>query len=157
MRQAIFLPAFDGLADPDRVVELAVHAEAPGGTVSSCGTISCTAEPVRDILDPYLCLAAVPRATSGIRLGPMVTPLVRGVRQCCPPGRHSVTSCHTARLVLGFGIGDDGGPGGELSAFGETLDPSPEGGRSARASRSFRDCCRARQSITRVSSSAPWT
>jgi len=33
MRQAIFLPPFDGLAEPDRLVELAVAAESVGWDV----------------------------------------------------------------------------------------------------------------------------
>jgi alkanesulfonate monooxygenase SsuD/methylene tetrahydromethanopterin reductase-like flavin-dependent oxidoreductase (luciferase family) len=127
MRQAIFLPAFDGLADPDRVVDLAVQAEAAGWDGFFLWDHLLYAEPVRDILDPYLCLAAVARATSDIQLGPMVTPLVR--RRPAVLARQAVTLdlLSHGRLVLGFGIGDDGGPGGELSAFGETLDSVARG------------------------------
>ena len=127
MRQGIFLPAFDEMADPDHLVELAVAAEASGWDGFFLWDHLLYSEPVRDILDPYLCLAAVARATSSIKLGPMVTPLVR--RRPPVVARQAVTLdlLSHGRLILGFGIGDDGGPGGELSAFGETLDPVARG------------------------------
>ncbi len=127
MRQALFLPAFDALADPDRLVEIAVQAEAASWDGFFLWDHLSYAEPVRDILDPYLCLAAVARATSSMRLGPMVTPLVR--RRPAVVARQAVTLdlLSHGRLVLGFGSGDDGGPGGELSAFGEMLDAGTRG------------------------------
>lgn len=127
MRRALFLPAFDGLADPDRLVELAVRAEEAGWDGFFVWDHLLYAEPVRDILDPYVCLGAIAQATSRIILGPMVTPLIR--RRPAVVARQAVTLelLSHGRLVLGFGIGDDGGPGGELSAFGETLDPVARG------------------------------
>lgn len=127
MRRALFLPAFDGLADPDRLIELAVRAEAAGWDGFFLWDHLLYAEPVRDILDPYVCLGAIAHATSRITLGPMVTPLVR--RRPAVVARQAVTLelLSHGRLVLGFGIGDDGGPGGELSAFGETVDPVARG------------------------------
>ncbi|MGA3354151.1 MAG: LLM class flavin-dependent oxidoreductase [Acidimicrobiales bacterium] len=127
MHRALFLPAFDGLADPDRLVELAVRAEAAGWDGFFLWDHLLYAEPVRDILDPYVCLGAIAQATSRIMLGPMVTPLVR--RRPAVVARQAVTLelLSHGRLVLGFGIGDDGGPGGELSAFGETLDAVARG------------------------------
>lgn len=127
MRQALFLPAFDGLADPDRLVELAVRAEAAGWEGFFLWDHLLYAEPVRDILDPYVSLAAIAQATSSIQLGPMVTPLPR--RRPAVVARQAVTLdlLSHGRLVLGFGIGDDGGPGGELSAFGEIVDAAARG------------------------------
>ena len=57
----------------------------------------------------------------------MVTPLVR--RRPAVVARQAVTLdlLSHSRLVLGFGSGDDGGPGGELSAFGEILDAITRG------------------------------
>ncbi|MGD0439005.1 MAG: LLM class flavin-dependent oxidoreductase [Acidimicrobiales bacterium] len=127
MRRALFLPAFDGLADPDRLVHLAVQAEFAGWDGFFLWDHLLYAEPVRDILDPYVCLAAIAQATSRIQLGPLVTPLVR--RRPAVVARQAVTLdlLSHGRLVLGFGIGDDGGPPGELSAFGEILDAAARG------------------------------
>ena len=77
------------------------------------------AEPVRDILDPYVCLGAIAASDVDHELGPMVTPLVR--RRPAVLARQALTFdlLSHGRLVLGLGIGDDGGPGGELSGFGE--------------------------------------
>ncbi len=127
MRHGLFLPAFDGLADPDCLVELAVEAEAAGWDGFFLWDHLLYAEPVRDILDPYVCLGAIAQATASIALGPMVTPLVR--RRPAVVARQALTLelLSHGRLVLGFGIGDDGGPGGELSAFGETLETAARG------------------------------
>lgn len=127
MRRGLFLPAFDELADPDRLVELALRAEASGWDGFFLWDHLLYSEPVRDILDPYVSLAAIAQATSRLQLGPMVTPLVR--RRPAVVARQAATLdlLSHGRLVLGFGIGDDGGPDGELSAFGEILDAAARG------------------------------
>jgi alkanesulfonate monooxygenase SsuD/methylene tetrahydromethanopterin reductase-like flavin-dependent oxidoreductase (luciferase family) len=118
MRQALFLPAFDGMADPNRVVQLAQAAEASGWDGFFLWDHLLYGPRVRDILDPYICLAAVAAATSTIEIGPMVTPLVR--RRPAVLARQAVTLdlLSHGRLVLGLGIGDDGL--GELSSFRDT-------------------------------------
>jgi alkanesulfonate monooxygenase SsuD/methylene tetrahydromethanopterin reductase-like flavin-dependent oxidoreductase (luciferase family) len=127
VHRALFLPAFDELADPKNLVELAVRAEGAGWDGFFLWDHLLYAEPVRDILDPYVAMGAIAQATSTIRIGPMVTPLVR--RRPAVVARQAVTLdlLSEGRLILGFGIGDDGGPGGELSAFGEVLDASSRG------------------------------
>lgn len=126
MRRGLFLPPFDGLAHPDQLVELAVRAESSGWDGFFLWDHLLYAPPVRDILDPYVCLAAVAAATSTIQLGPMVTPLIR--RRPAVVARQAVTLdlLSHGRLVLGFGIGDDGGKG-ELSSFGEITDAPTRG------------------------------
>ncbi len=127
MRHALFLPPFDEFADPAQLIELAVLAESTGWDGFFLWDHLLYSEPVHDILDPYVCLGAIAQATSKIHLGPMVTPLVRRRPQVV--ARQAVTLDHFSRgrLILGFGIGDDGGPGGELSAFAETLDARVRG------------------------------
>ncbi|MHB8379885.1 MAG: LLM class flavin-dependent oxidoreductase [Acidimicrobiales bacterium] len=126
MRRGLFLPPFDGLAHPDQLVELAVSAESSGWDGFFLWDHLLYAPPVRDILDPYVCLAAVAGATSTMQLGPMVTPLIR--RRPAVVARQAVTLdlLSHGRLVLGFGIGDDGGQG-ELSSFGEITDAPTRG------------------------------
>lgn len=126
MRHGLFLPPFDGLADPERLVELAVAAEDVGWDGFFLWDHLLYSPPVRDILDPYVCLAAIAAATSTIQLGPMVTPLIR--RRPAVVARQAVTLDRLShgRLILGFGIGDDGG-GGELSSFAEMVDAPTRG------------------------------
>ncbi|HEV7958536.1 MAG TPA: LLM class flavin-dependent oxidoreductase, partial [Acidimicrobiales bacterium] len=125
MRHALFLPAFDGLADPARVVELAVAAESSGWDGFFLWDHLLYGPRVRDILDPYTCLAAVAAATSTIELGPMVTPLVR--RRPAVLARQAVTLdlLSHGRLVLGLGIGDDFA--GELSSFRDAVEAPTRG------------------------------
>jgi alkanesulfonate monooxygenase SsuD/methylene tetrahydromethanopterin reductase-like flavin-dependent oxidoreductase (luciferase family) len=125
MRHALFLPAFDGLADPDRIVQLAQAAETSGWDGLFLWDHLLYGPRVRDILDPYICLAAIAAATSTIQLGPMVTPLIR--RRPAVLARQAVTLdlLSHGRLVLGLGIGDDGV--GELSSFGDTVDAPTRG------------------------------
>ena len=127
MRHALFLPPFDDLADPEHLIELAVLAESTGWDGFFLWDHLLYSPPVRDILDPYVSLGAIAQVTSHIHLGPMVTPLVRRRPQVV--ARQAVTLDHFSRgrLILGFGIGDDGGPGGELSAFAENLDARVRG------------------------------
>lgn len=125
MRHAVFLPAFDGLADPQRLVELAVAAEASGWDGFFLWDHLLYGSRVRDILDPYICLAAAATATSTIQLGPMVTPLAR--RRPAVLARQAVTLdlLSGGRLVLGLGIGDDYVR--EFSSFADAADPRVRG------------------------------
>jgi alkanesulfonate monooxygenase SsuD/methylene tetrahydromethanopterin reductase-like flavin-dependent oxidoreductase (luciferase family) len=81
---------------------------------------------VREIADPWICLAAMAAATSRIVLGPMVTPLPRRRPAVVARQAASLQRLSRGRLVLGFGIGDDGGIG-ELTRFGEELDARRRG------------------------------
>ena len=127
MRHALFLPPFDDLAHPDHLIELAVAAEAAGWDGLFLWDHLLYSAPVRDILDPYVSLGAIAQATTKIQLGPMVTPLVRRRPQVVARQAVTLDLFSHGRLVLGFGIGDDGGPGGELSAFAENLDARVRG------------------------------
>jgi alkanesulfonate monooxygenase SsuD/methylene tetrahydromethanopterin reductase-like flavin-dependent oxidoreductase (luciferase family) len=126
VRRGIFLPPFDDFARPDRLVELALLAERSGWDGIFLWDHLLYSEPVEEILDPYICLAAMAAATTTIQLGPMVTPLIR--RRPAVVARQAVTLdlLSNGRLVLGFGIGDDGGKG-ELSRFGEETDAASRG------------------------------
>lgn len=122
MRHALFVPPFDGLAEPDAMVELAQAAEEAGWDGLFVWDHLLYAAPVRDILDPYVCLGAVAATTSRLVIGPMVTPLSRRRPAVLARQVMSVERLSRGRMVLGLGLGDDGGPGGELSGFGEVTD-----------------------------------
>lgn len=126
VRRALFVPAFDPLADPRVMAQLAVEAEQAGWDGLFVWDHLLYAEPVQRIADPWICLAAMAARTERLLMGPMVTPLPRRRPQVVAKQAVSLDQLCDGRLVLGFGLGDDGGArpggGGELSAFGEVLD-----------------------------------
>jgi len=78
-------------------------------------------EPVVDVADPWITLAAMATATERIRLGPMVTPLAR--RRPVKVARETATLDRLSggRLTLGVGLGSDRFAS-EYSITGEELD-----------------------------------
>lgn len=126
MRHALFLPPFGELADPRALADLAAAAEGHrwDGFFLWDHILRPPNEPA-EIADVWVALAAVAVVTTTIRLGPMVTPIVR--RRPQKLAREAVTLDHLSRgrLTVGLGLGVDGG--GELSAFGEVLDPPTRG------------------------------
>ncbi len=126
MKHALFLPPFDGLADAERMADLAVLAEEAGWDGFFVWDHLRYRAPVRDIIDPYLCLALMAARTSRITLGPMVTPLIRRRPQVLARQAVTLDRLSKGRLVMGFGIGDDY-PGGELACFGELTDAAKRG------------------------------
>lgn len=121
MRHGLFFPAFDALSDPGVVVEVAVRAEAAGWDGVFLWD-HLLYEGIERIADPWIVLAAVATATQRLQLGTMVTPLTR--RRPSVLARQAVTldQLSGGRLILGFGLGDDGRVR-ELSSFGEVADP----------------------------------
>jgi alkanesulfonate monooxygenase SsuD/methylene tetrahydromethanopterin reductase-like flavin-dependent oxidoreductase (luciferase family) len=121
MRQGVFFPPFDGVADPHRLVELAQVAEKAGWDGIFLWDHMVYAGGVTKILDPYIALAAIASATTTIQLGATVTPLNRRRPQVVARQAVTLDLLSNGRLILGFGIGDDG-ESGELSKFGESTD-----------------------------------
>jgi alkanesulfonate monooxygenase SsuD/methylene tetrahydromethanopterin reductase-like flavin-dependent oxidoreductase (luciferase family) len=126
VQQGLFFPAFDGVADPHRLVELAQAAESAGWDGIFLWDHLLYAGGVTEILDPYIALAAIACATSTIQLGAMVTPLNRRRPQVVARQAVTLDLLSKGRLILGFGIGDDG-ESGELSKFGEATDAKVRG------------------------------
>jgi alkanesulfonate monooxygenase SsuD/methylene tetrahydromethanopterin reductase-like flavin-dependent oxidoreductase (luciferase family) len=126
LRHALYLPPFEELADPHVMVDLAVAAAARGWEgVFLWDHVLRPPDESRAVADVWIQLAAVAAATSTIRLGPMVTPVVR--RRPQKLAREAVTLDHLSRgrLTLGLGLGVDSG--GELSRFGEVVDARQRG------------------------------
>ncbi|HVA70209.1 MAG TPA: LLM class flavin-dependent oxidoreductase [Acidimicrobiales bacterium] len=126
MKHGLFLPPFDGLADAEGIADLAVLAEETGWDGFFLWDHLRYPAPVRDILDPYVCLGVMAARTSRITLGPMVTPLIRRRPQVVARQAVTLDRLSKGRLVMGFGIGDDY-PGGELACFGELTDAAVRG------------------------------
>jgi alkanesulfonate monooxygenase SsuD/methylene tetrahydromethanopterin reductase-like flavin-dependent oxidoreductase (luciferase family) len=121
MRSGLFVPLFDELADPALVARLSAKAEEAGWDGVFVWDHVRWREPVRDVVDPQITLAAIAVATERIRLGPMVTPLAR--RRPVKVARETATLDRLSggRLTLGVGLGSDEF-GSEYSITGEELD-----------------------------------
>jgi alkanesulfonate monooxygenase SsuD/methylene tetrahydromethanopterin reductase-like flavin-dependent oxidoreductase (luciferase family) len=115
------MPLFDALADPAVVARLSAEAEEAGWHGVFVWDNLRYSEPVVDVADPWITLAAMAAATERIRLGPMVTPLAR--RRPVKVARETVTLDRLSggRLTLGVGLGSDRFAG-EYSITGEELD-----------------------------------
>jgi alkanesulfonate monooxygenase SsuD/methylene tetrahydromethanopterin reductase-like flavin-dependent oxidoreductase (luciferase family) len=121
MRSGLFLPPFDALADPAVVARLSAEAEEAGWHGVFVWDNLRFQEPVVDVADPWIALAAMATATERIRLGPMVTPLAR--RRPVKVARETATLDRLSggRLTLGVGLGSDRFAS-EYSITGEELD-----------------------------------
>jgi alkanesulfonate monooxygenase SsuD/methylene tetrahydromethanopterin reductase-like flavin-dependent oxidoreductase (luciferase family) len=121
LRSALWLPLFDGLADPAVVARLAGEAEGAGWHGVFVWDHVRWRAPVRQVADAWITLAAIATATERVRLGPMVTPLAR--RRPVKVARETTTLDRLSggRLTLGVGLGSDRF-GGELSKTGEEID-----------------------------------
>ena len=121
MRSGLFLPLFDPLADPAVVARLSAEAEEAGWHGVFVWDNLRYVEPVVEVADPWITLAAMATATERIRLGPMVTPLAR--RRPVKVARETATLDRLSggRLTLGVGLGSDRFAS-EYSITGEELD-----------------------------------
>jgi alkanesulfonate monooxygenase SsuD/methylene tetrahydromethanopterin reductase-like flavin-dependent oxidoreductase (luciferase family) len=121
VRSGLFLPPFDELADPGIVALLSAQAEEAGWHGVFVWDHVRWREPVVDVADAWITLAAIATSTERIRLGPMVTPLAR--RRPVKVARETATldRLSQGRLTLGIGLGSDRF-GNEYSMTGEELD-----------------------------------
>ena len=121
MRSGLFLPLFDQLADPALVARFAGEAEEVGWHGVFVWDHVRWREPVVEVADPWITLAAIATSTAGVRLGPMVTPLAR--RRPVKVARETATLDRLSggRLTLGVGLGSDEF-GSEYSMTGEETD-----------------------------------
>ncbi|NEB02737.1 LLM class flavin-dependent oxidoreductase [Streptomyces sp. SID13726] len=121
LRSALWLPLFDGLADPMAVARLAAEAEEAGWDGVFVWDHLRWRAPVGHVADPWITLTAIATATERLRFGPMVTPLAR--RRPAKVAKETATLDRLSggRLTLGVGLGSDRFAG-ELSATGEELD-----------------------------------
>jgi alkanesulfonate monooxygenase SsuD/methylene tetrahydromethanopterin reductase-like flavin-dependent oxidoreductase (luciferase family) len=126
MRHGIYLPPFNLLADPHQLISLAVLGEERGWDgFFLWDHVFRRPEQAPDVADAWMALAGVACATHRLRLGAMVTPLARRRPQVL--ARQVVTLDHLSagRAVVGLGLGVDST--GELSRFGEIVDPAERG------------------------------
>ena len=126
MRSGLWFPLFDELAEPATVARLAAEAEGAGWHGIFVWDQLRWREPIRDVADPWITLAAIATATEKVSLGPMVTPLAR--RRPAKVARETATLDRLSggRLILGVGLGADRFAG-EFSKTGEQLDDRVRG------------------------------
>jgi alkanesulfonate monooxygenase SsuD/methylene tetrahydromethanopterin reductase-like flavin-dependent oxidoreductase (luciferase family) len=126
MRHGLFIPAFDELASPHRLIELAQAAERAQWDGLFLWDHLTYSAPVRELLDPFVCLSAIATETSRLALGPLVTPITR--RSLAVVARQATTLdlLSKGRFVLGIGLGDDPELG-ERSRMGEFADGKARG------------------------------
>ncbi|MEM9202319.1 MAG: LLM class flavin-dependent oxidoreductase [Actinomycetota bacterium] len=125
MRHAVFVAPFGPLADPAAMLDVATAIEDSGWDALFLWDHVLRRDPTVDVADPWVLLGAIAAATDRIRLGPMVTPIVR--RRLVKLARESVTvdALSNGRLTLGLGLGVD--TSGELSKLGEAVDAIERG------------------------------
>jgi alkanesulfonate monooxygenase SsuD/methylene tetrahydromethanopterin reductase-like flavin-dependent oxidoreductase (luciferase family) len=121
-RRAIFVAPFEELSEPALVAELAGSAERRGWDGFFVWDHVAYSEPVREIADPWVTLAAVAVATRRLTIGPLVTPLAR--RRPHQLARETVTLDRLSggRLVLGVGLGSERTGEFDPDRFGEEGD-----------------------------------
>jgi alkanesulfonate monooxygenase SsuD/methylene tetrahydromethanopterin reductase-like flavin-dependent oxidoreductase (luciferase family) len=126
MRHALYLPPFGPLSDPAALADLARGAEDRGwdGVFLWDHILRPAPEPP-ELADATVCLAAMAVATGRLRLGPMVTPLVRRRPQKVAREIATLDRLAAGRITLGLGLGVDSG--GELTRFGEITDARARG------------------------------
>jgi alkanesulfonate monooxygenase SsuD/methylene tetrahydromethanopterin reductase-like flavin-dependent oxidoreductase (luciferase family) len=119
VKRGISIPNFGEYATPQRVVELAMTAEASGwdGFFLWDHIVVASQMPVAD---PWTLLAAIAYATEQIEMGPMVTPLPRRRPWVVSRQATSLDALSNGRLILGVGIGFP--PKEEFGTFGEPMD-----------------------------------
>jgi alkanesulfonate monooxygenase SsuD/methylene tetrahydromethanopterin reductase-like flavin-dependent oxidoreductase (luciferase family) len=126
MRYALYLPPFGELSDPRALADIAAAAEASGwdGVFLWDHVLRPPSEPA-EIADPWIAMAAMAVATSTLRIGPMITPLVRRRPHVVARETMTLDLLSGGRVTLGLGLGVDSG--GELSKFGELVDAVARG------------------------------
>src|SRR3954449_3380156 len=77
MRSGLYLPLFESLPHPAMVARWSAEAEEAGWHGVFVWDHIRWHEPVVEVADPWITLAAIATATPSVRVGPMVTPLAR--------------------------------------------------------------------------------
>ncbi len=124
LKHGLQLAPFGYFSDPNRLIELAMLAEDHGWDGIYLWDHVRRNE-TDAIADPWVALAAIATVTSSIRIGPLITPIVR--RRPIKLATEVVTLDRLSggRVTLGLGLGVD--TSGELSRFGEVVDPRQRG------------------------------
>src|SRR5215212_5822074 len=102
-RRGIFVAAFEELAEPRVVAELAVRAEAAGWDGFFLWDHVDYRPPVSALADPWVCLAGIAYATERVLIGPLITPLARRRTHKLARETVSLDRLSGGRLIFGAG------------------------------------------------------
>ena len=130
VRTALWLPIFDGLADPITVARLS-GGRGGGGVGRGLRLDHLRWRQPVAVADPWITMAAIASATESLRFGPTVSPLARR-RPAKVARTATLDRLSGGRLTLGVGLGSDRFAG-ELSRTGEELPRSHPGGHARRS------------------------
>jgi alkanesulfonate monooxygenase SsuD/methylene tetrahydromethanopterin reductase-like flavin-dependent oxidoreductase (luciferase family) len=125
MKHGIFVPNFGPFGDAAVMADLARRTEEAGWDGIFVWDHVLRHEGDFDLVDPWVALTAMAVATDRVTIGPMITPLPRRRPWNVAKTAVNVDRLSGGRLVLGVGIGSDGGR--EFSGFGEEADPRSRG------------------------------
>jgi alkanesulfonate monooxygenase SsuD/methylene tetrahydromethanopterin reductase-like flavin-dependent oxidoreductase (luciferase family) len=120
-RSGLYVPLFDELADPSVVARLAAEADEAGWDGFFVWDHIRWREPVVEVADTQIALAAIAIATERIRFGPLVIPLARRRPAKVARETAALDRLSGGRLTLGVGLGSDEF-GQEYLTTGEELD-----------------------------------
>ena len=122
VRFGVSLPIF---AEPDRLVELAVVAEAAGWDgVFLWDHLTAGPGLADDVADPWVLLGAIAARTQRVTLGPLITPLARRRPWVVAREITTLDRLSGGRAILGVGLG---WPDDDFSRFGDVTDPRERG------------------------------
>ena len=133
-RRAIFVAPFDELAEPGRVLDLAVRAEERGWDGFFVWDHVAYAPPVRALADPWVTLAAIAARTEKLIIGPMVTPWPGAARTSSPARPSRSTGSAAAGSCSGSGSAVTGAVSSPRSASARRAIPRPAPGCSTTGS-----------------------
>jgi len=122
-RHGIFVAPFEELSEPRLVAELAARAEERGWDGFFLWDHVVYREPVHDVADPWVTLAAVAVATRRLTIGPLVTPVARRRPHKLARETATLDRLSEGRLVLGVGLGSERTGEFDPDRFGEEGDP----------------------------------
>lgn len=146
MRWGIDICTLGDPAEPERIVELAMAAEAAGWEAVFVWDHLAFAWGVPSV-DSWVVLAAMAQATTRIRLGTAVTPLPRRRPAVVASAVATLDRLSGGRVVLGAGIG---GVPAEFTAFGQQDDARVRARMLDEALGSSRRCGKGGRSVMRV-------
>ncbi|HWL43710.1 MAG TPA: LLM class flavin-dependent oxidoreductase [Ilumatobacter sp.] len=128
MRHGLYLAPFEELAEPAVLAELGVAAEQHGWDgLFMWDHVYRPPEETTLIGDTWISAAALAVRTERLQIGATVTPVTRRRPQLLARESVAVDRLSQGRLIVGLGLGVD--IGGELSRFGEVVDPVVRGER----------------------------
>lgn len=128
MHHGIFVAPFADLAEPNALLEVAQAAEEYGWDgIFLWDHVLRDPEETELVGSATVSMAAIAAMTNRIRFGALVTPITRRRPQVFARETIALDRLSNGRLIVGLGLGVD--RGGELSRFGEVLDPVLRGQR----------------------------